>query len=859
MNRALIALIALNIMATLQMRPQTAEAFKTVALDAGWQFRRDTAGWQWRDASVPGTVHADLLRHGLIDDPFVGLNEYGNRWVEEADWTYATTFDITAGELRDYSNVALVMDGLDTFAEVSVNGTEVARTRNMFLRHEREVRHLLHEGSNEVTVRFTSATRAVLGDYERQGINYPADNDKDSRHLSVYARKAPYHYGWDWGLRLVTCGVWRGIGLHFYNGCKIDDVHSTTTLTVGGAAVVGNEVRIANNGTQAVDATVAVSCTFGGKPVTMASTSLRLTPGDNVASIPLTIDTPRLWMPNGWGEPALYDIEATVTDNGGRVMARHRHQVGIREVEFVSEPDSIGRSFYFRVNGQPIFAKGVNYIPQDITLTNVGRDDYERLFQNLAAANINMVRVWGGGIYEDDYFYELADRNGIMVWQDFMFGCSTYPATPDFLDNVREEADDNIRRLRNHPCLVLWCGNNEIAEGIKYWGWSRRYDDATYAKMRRDYDRLFKGLLPGRVAELDGGRSYIHTSPDTANWGRPATFPLGDSHYWGLWYGKELFEVMDTLDLRFVSEYGIQSFPEMKTIRTFATDGDLDINSEVMRNRQKSSTGNETIMHYITSYYDTPRDFDDFVYLSQLVQGHGMAHCIVANRRNRPVCMGSLYWQLNDCWPAISWSAIDYYGNKKALYYHSRDAFAPVIVSAVEDGERLDIYTISDKLEAVAGCTIELAVEDFHGNTLSRHDIECDIAPNTTARVSTLVMADIVTEWMKAKTLLDIRVVKDGTTLFAGKHYFLKPRDLDLPRPTVAHSVRWDGDKAIITLTTDCLAKDVFIETPAQGIDYTDNYFDLQAGETKTVVLSGNDLTDDVVKGIKIRTLTDTY
>ena len=859
MNRVLIALIALNIMATLQVRPQTAEAFKTVALETGWAFHCDTAGWQWLDARVPGTVHADLLRHGMIDDPFVGLNEYGNRWVEDSDWTYATTFDLSRDELDGYTNAALEMDGLDTFAEVSINGVAVAKTRNMFVRHQKEVRHLLREGENRLAVRFTSATRAVLGDYQRQGINYPADNDKDERHLSVYARKAPYHYGWDWGLRQVTCGVWRGIRLHFYNGCKIDDVHSTTTLGNGGRAVVGNVISIANNSTAAVDATVEVSCSYGGETVAKASTALRLAPGGNTSNLDLGIDAPRLWMPNGWGEPALYDIETTVTASDGRILARHHHQVGIREVEFVSEADSVGRSFYFRVNGQPVFAKGANYIPQDITLTNVGREDYERLFKDLVAANINMVRVWGGGVYEDDYFYELADRNGIMVWQDFMFGCSTYPATPDYLENVREEADDNIRRLRNHPCLVLWCGNNEISEGIKYWGWSRRYDDTTFTKMRRDYDRLFKELLHGRVAELDGGRSYVHTSPDTANWGRPATFTMGDSHYWGLWYGKELFEVMDTLDLRFVSEFGIESFPEMKTIRTFATDADMDINSEVMRHRQKSSTGNETIMHYITSYYDAPRDFDDFVYLSQLVQGHGIAHCIVANRRNRPVCMGSLYWQLNDCWPAISWSAIDYYGNKKALYYHSRDAFAPIIVSVVEDGGRLDVYTISDKLEAIEGCNIVLTLEDFHGNKLSRHEVKCHIAPNATAKVTSLTTADIVADDMKAKTLLDVRVEKDGKTMYSSKHYFLKPRDLDLPRPTVCHTVNRDGDKATLTLTTDCLAKDVFIEIPAQGIDFSDNYFDIQAGETKTVVLSGDNLTDDALNGIRIRTLTDTH
>lgn len=849
--------IILNILSTQTLHPQTTDLFKTVEIDNGWTFMLDKENSARLEAKVPGTIHSDLLRHGLIEDPFFGLNEYKIKWIEEENWIYEATFNITSQDLSDYSNIALRLYGLDTFAEVSINGKVVINSDNMFISHEKEIKDLLVSGDNTIRIHFFSPTKSVIDDYTRQGINYPADNDKDERHLSVYARKAPYHYGWDWGLRMVTCGIWRPVKLYFYNGQKIDDVHTTTVSCEKQTAMLNNKISVSSN--KQCNARLHVMCSLNGKEVAETDTDITLNEGSNNIDAQLVIASPQLWMPNGWGEQNLYDINITLENGEGNLLARHDLTYGIRNVEFVNAEDSIGRSFYFKVNGQPIFAKGANYIPQDIVLTNITKEDYERLFKNMANANMNMVRVWGGGIYEDDYFYELADRYGIMVWQDFMFGCSTYPATPKFVNNVRAEAIYNIKRLRNHPCLVLWCGNNEVAEGIKYWGWSRRYTQSTYSQMKRDYDLLFKEVLPALVKTYDSKTSYIHTSPATANWGRPETFPYGDSHYWGIWYGKEMFEVMDTIRLRFVSEFGVESFPEMKTIRTFVADStELDIMSTTMTNRQKSSTGNETILHYITNYYNKPETFEDFVYLSQLVQGHGISKCIEANRRNRPVCMGSLYWQLNDCWPAISWSAIDYYGNKKALYYLSKKAFSPIIISVTQDSDSISLYAISDKLEEIKDCTISIISKDFYGNQLTKEEIRCDISPNTSERIATHQLSTFVKESMKDKTFLDIRLNdSNGKLLFSSLHYFVKPSQLQLPKAEITIKSQLTDYKAVLTLTCDCLAKDIFVEVPLLGAELSDNFFDLQPQETKIIEISGKGMTDEILKKIKITSLAD--
>ena len=376
--------------------------------------------------------------------------------------------------------------------------------------------------------------------------------------------------------------------------------------------------------------------------------------------------------------------------------------------------------------------------------------------------------------------------------------------------------------------------------------------------MRRDYHTLFRDTLAACVRRYDPQRSYIHTSPDSANWGRPATQTQGDIHYWGIWYGQEMFDAMDTLQLRFVSEFGFESFPEMKTLRTFAGPADLSIDSEVMTHRQKSSIGNDLIKTYMQHYYRMPRNFDDFVYLGLLLQGHGIAYGIETNRRQRPVCMGSLYWQLNDSWPAISWSAIDYYKNKKALYYHARDAFAPLMLSTFVRGDSLEIHALSDRLDRLEQAQIVVGIDDFHGNRLNSVTLACTIQPNTSQKIATLALADLLDNRPRNEVVVTLQIRHGGKTLYNGHKFLALPKELALPRPHLTQAIETTPQGVTLTLTTDCLAKDVFIEIPTQGADFSDNFFDLLPGERKVVTIEGANITPDDIARIRIRTLTDT-
>lgn len=505
-----------------------------------------------------------------------------------------------------------------------------------------------------------------------------------------------------------------------------------------------------------------------------------------------------------------------------------------------------------------MFAKGANYIPLDALLPNITTERYQTLFGDIKESNMNMVRVWGGGTYEDNRFYDLADENGILVWQDFMFGCTSYPSDPAFLKRVEAEADYNIRRLRNHASLAMWCGNNEILEGLKYWGWENRFTSEIYREMLRGYDKLFKELLPAKVRELDEGRSYQHGSPYFSNWGRPDSWKIRDSHNWGVWYGKKEFESLDVDLPRFMSEFGFQSFPEMKTIATFASAKDYDVESEVMNAHQKSSIGNALIRTYMERDYIVPLKFEDFVYIGMVLQGHGMRRGFEAHRRNRPYCMGTLYWQLNDSWPVVSWSGIDYYGNWKALHYQARRAFAPIVINPVQENDSLGIYLLSDKLESLAELSLDMRLVHFGGKTLRRESVKPFVLPgNTSLQVHREAISDWATPEQRKECLL-ILTLKDasGRKLAQEACFFDRTKNLSLPPATVSCKVKQADGRYELTLYSSVLAKDVFIRIPIQGARFSDNFFDLLPGESKKVIITSpllkkGEKTDIVIKHIR--------
>lgn len=834
---------------------QAADVAQKIVLDKDWSFSQSGSN-KWLPAQVPGTVQQDLLRHELLPNPFYGTNEKDIQWVENEDWEYKTTFNLTPEQLQR-EGAQLVFEGLDTYADVYLNGSPILKTDNMFVGNTVSVKEVLRAGENRLNIYFRSPIKQTLPQWESNGFNYPADNDHHEKKLSIFTRKAPYHYGWDWGIRMVTSGVWRPITLELFDVAAIEDYHVKQLSLTDSEAKVENRIEV--NSLRNAPAEVLITLSLNGEKKAVVEKQVQLKQGKNLIELPLEVANPKRWMPNGWGEPTLYDITAQVISND-KVVAEDKHRIGFRTLRLVNEPDKDGESYYFEVNGIPMFAKGANYIPSEVTLPAMTAERYRTLFDDVKAANMNVIRVWGGGIYEDDLFYDLADEYGIIVWQDFMFACTVYPGDPAFLSSVEKEAEYNIKRLRNHPSIGMWCGNNEILEGIKYWGWTKKYTPEVYQQFKNDYDKLFKELLPAKVNELDGERFYVHTSPYLSNWGKPDSWKYGDSHNWGIWYGKKPFESSDTELGRFISEFGFQSFPEMKTIATFASPEDYEIESEVMNAHQKSSIGNNLIRTYMERDYIVPQKFEDFVYVGLVLQGQGMRYCFEAHRRNRPYCMGTLYWQLNDNWPVVSWSGIDYYGNWKALHYQAQRAFAPVIINPIHENDSLNVYLISDKLDDLNGLKLEMQQVDFNGKKLAKKVLPTQINGNTSAKI---VGYDL-NEWgtaaqRKSSYLLFVLKDKNGKELTRDVHFFERTKDLDLPQTNIDYKVKTTDGKCEVTLKSAKLAKDIFIQIPYQGARFTDNFFDLLPGETRKIIITSPEIKKGDKPEIKIQHIRETY
>lgn len=810
---------------------------QTYVLDKGWEFSQAGSN-EWMSARVPGTVHQDLLDHGRLPDPFYGMNEQKVQWVEKEDWLYRTVFTVTADQLK--SDAAwLTFEGLDTYADVYLNGSLLLKADNMFVGHKLAVKDVLREGENRLMIRFRSPVEETAPQWDTDGFNYPADNDHSEKRMSVYTRKAPYSYGWDWGIRLATSGIWRPVKLTFCNGAAIDDFFVRQQEVTEQVAKVDNQLEINNVTTTLKEAQVKVVYAYGEQADTLTRTVV-LQPGKNSLSMPAWIEKPHLWMPNGWGDPALYTFTATVSVDGKEVASREE-AIGLRSIRVVMEDDKDGKSFYFEVNGKPMFAKGSNYIPGDALLPNMTGERYARLFEDIRAANMNMVRVWGGGIYEDDRFYEEADRNGILVWQDFIFACTTYPHDPTFLKRVSEEAVYNMRRLRNHASLAMWCGNNEIYEGMRYWGWKDKYSPVVWKEMTEGYDVLFRQLLPELVAANDPGRFYMHGSPYEANWGRPESWKIADSHNWGTWYGQKPFESLDTEIPRFMSEYGFQAFPEMKTIRMFASPEDYELESPVMNAHQKASIGNFLIKKTMALYYKVPEKFEDLIYAGLILQGQGMRHGIEAHRRHRPYCMGSLPWQLNDSWPVVSWSSIDYYGNWKAMHYQIRRAFAPVLVDAIKEGNNLSYYIMSDRLTDEE-LTLNLELMDFNGKVYRKQKVDGLLPANTSKLFYQEPVEQALAGRDSATTFMHMVVKsKKGEVLSDEIYYFAHPKDQLLPKTPLQWQVKQKKGYCEVTVKADKLARDIFIEVPVHGVRFSDNFFDLLPGQKKKVIITSPD------------------
>lgn len=830
-----------------------------------WTFKQADTD-EWLPASIPGTVHTDLLINKKIEDPYYRDNEKKLQWIDKKDWEYSTTFNVTA-DILNKDKVQLDFKGLDTYADIYLNDKQIASTNNMFREWQIDCKEYLKAGENRLQVYLHSPINTDLPKLEALGYALPASNDQSengglgNKRVSPFARKAPYHYGWDWGPRFVTSGVWRPVYLQAWDKARIVDVYfRQDKLNLEKAELTAQvELDILNAGKY----TIKISDQKNSIDVLHQLDEME--PGNQTVEIPILINNPRLWWPNGMGEAYLYNFDVRLIDNNS-ILDTREISIGIRTLELVREADKNGKSFYFKINNKPVFSKGANYIPNDVFLPRVSPGKYEYVIKSAADANMNMLRVWGGGIYENDIFYDLCDKYGIMVWQDFMFACSMYPGDDAFLENVRQEAIQNVQRLRNHPSIALWCGNNEIDVAWAHdlpvgWGWKEQYDEKTRAYIWNSYDTLFHKILPAVIDENDPARTYWPSSP-LAEWGERASYSStsGDMHYWGVWHGKERFDQFKVKKARFMSEFGFQSFPELETVKKYTAAEDREsITTDVMNAHQRSGIGNERIREYLSWYYKMPSSFEDMLYMSQVLQAEGMKIGFESHRQAKPYCMGTLYWQINDCWPVASWSGMDYYGRWKALHYFAKKAFENILVAATVDNDSLKVYIVSDEYTPV-NAKLSLVLMDFDGTEFNNQQIDVEIPVNSSKVHFSEIVKDFLKGNSKENVVLSLSLIHDDKKLTENVFYFDEVKDLDLPKVSPKLSVSSDDNGYRVEISSEQLAKNVYLSIPGSIGQFSDNYFDLLPGETKVVYFSGYAANRTFsAEDIKFKTVRDTY
>lgn len=837
---------------------------KTLALHSAWQFKK-LGDSEWLPAEVPGMVHLDLLRTGKIPDPYYGTNEERLQWIENADWEYRTQFVCDSAFLR-HSKLELVFEGLDTFASVYVNDSLVLRAVNMFRTWRIDAKSALKNGNNTLRIVFASAVRRGREMSKNLGVTLPGDE-------KVFVRKAQYQFGWDWGPRFVSCGVWRSVRLEAWNDVRLESVAvRQESLNEQAAHLRANfELDVLTEGTYILRVLAADGRSLRDSQAPTSTRRETLKRGKQIVSVDWVVPKPELWWSNGLGKPHLYKYTCEVIrdDKPQEIYDSKTVSIGLRTINIVQRPDSSGSGVGFAVelNGQPVFMKGANYIPPDSFLPRTKHETYRRIVQDAARAKMNMLRVWGGGAYESDDFYTLCDENGILVWQDFMFACAMYPGDSVFVENVRAEAEDNVKRLRNHPCIALWCGNNEIDEGWQNWGWQKQYkysakDSATVWNW---YETVFHEVLPAVVTQHDAGRFYWRSSPQFG-WGRKESLLRGDAHYWGVWWGLEPFSMYEKKVGRFMSEYGMQSLPALETIATIAPPDEQHLTSATMKVHQKHPTGYDNIQQYLQRDYRQPKNFEQYVYVSQLLQARGITTAIEAHRRAKPYCMGTLYWQLNDCWQVASWSSVDYAGRWKALHYAVEELYGNLMFSVqrTDAAAAFAIHLVSDIPHDTRG-TLELQLRSLDG-TVRWSKAQTITAKANASWVCARVLDAELPAYNKAESVLVVRFKSPTQTLAEKLYYFVPPKDLRLRPPTIDYTVSSSSTGQYITLRSNTLAKNVFIRLRSisssadqTNVHFSTNFFDLLPGETKIVRIEADKPLAQAQAKILVQSLIDSY
>ena len=821
-----------------------------IPLNSGWKFH-ESGKTKWLPATVPGCVHTDLLSNKKIEDPFYRDNEKSQQWIGKTNWEYETTFDVSAETLKR-QNIEIVFHGLDTYANVFLNDKPILDADNMFRTWRVDVKNALKQGANVLKITFRSPINEILPRMAKLDYELPAINDQGEK-TSPYTRKAPYQYGWDWGPRFVTSGVWKPVNLEVWDDARIEDLQIKQNKLSKENADLSAVVEIVS--ANSVDATIEIENTNDKKIV--ATKQVKLTNGVNKISLDYAMANPKLWYPIGLGEQSLYTFKATLKINKKSVDTQSK-RTGLRTLELRQKPDEYGKSFEFIVNGIPVFGRGANWIPADIFPTRITKEKYKTLLTSLKDANMNMLRVWGGGIYEDDYYYDLADEMGILVWQDFMFACSMYPGDAAFLDNVKHEAIDNVKRLRNHPSIVIWCGNNEIETAWQHWGgWKDKNPDFVW----EDYKKIFLRLLPEVLDEYDPSRPYWQSSP-SSNFQADSEFQgIGDTHYWQVWHAEKPYKEYEKQFPRFMSEYGFQSFPEYETVRTYTTEEDrASIETPIMLAHQRHPRGNQLVKAYMLREYNQPKDFESFLYVSQVLQAEGIKIGAEHFRRIMPRNMGSLYWQANDCWQVASWSGMDYFGRWKALMYYTKRFYAPMLISPhVDDDGTMNIYVVSDS-PAANPAQMAMTLMDLSGKTLMSKTMDLSVEPLKGKSYFTQKVSEILNGADDKNAVLLVELKVGGKTVSQNEYFFKPFKEMTFTKPNIKTEIAPTANGFKVTLSTDKLAKSVYLSGFTTGF-FADNYFNLIPGKTMEIEYRADNKmsVDEFRKNLKVRSLVDAF
>lgn len=825
---------------------------QTCTLNGTWQLSAGHRSLESVDMQIPGTVLSGLLAAGKIKDPFYRTNEDATRALFWKDYVFTRTFDVDE-ELLAQQHIVLVCEGLDTLAEISINGTFLAKTDNMHRTWKFQAKKLLHPGKNEIQIVFRSVLR-FIEDYPYEAhkkINYiPCGSMKGNQLL----RKAHSMFGWDWGPQTIDAGIFRDIYLQGYSHARIEDIRihqqhaknvSVQTSITLSESVPGQKLC------------VELSEDGADKPL---QTKLCKTNADGVAAVDFVIENPKLWWPNDYGDQPLYIVRTTLLDEDGTNLESITRRIGLRTLTISQEKDEWGNEFAFCVNGVKIFTRGGNYIPDDCLYTRITEKKLDYILESCRRAHFNCVRVWGGGYYPSDAFYDLCDEKGLIVWQDLMYACNVYDVTDAFAENCRQETYDNVRRLRHHASLGLWCGNNEIESAWDHWGDFQK--ETPY--LRADYIRLFEEVLPKAVQEADGETFYWHSSPSSGGcFDNPDDANRGDTHYWDVWHGQKPFTDYRKYFFRFCSEFGFQSFPCAKTVNSFTLEDDRNIFSRVMESHQKNDAANGKMLYYLSENLRYPKDLTHLLYASQVLQGMAIKYGVDHWRRNRGRCMGTLYWQINDDWPAPSWSSIDYFGRWKALHYMAQKFYAPHAVSMTLEDHRCHVYFSNESFETTE-YSLTLSIRDLSGNVLETYETKGN-SPAFSA-IETAVVDICSWEYQKDDVFLeavihtkDQKVLKDVETLVPYKY-------LNLKNPVISTEAEETNDAFILHISSDCFAPFVALDFDDADVIFSDNFFHLTDKTVQDIIVKKEDIlqghfenAEDFRKRLQILSLGTSY